>query len=161
MRKWNLTFVWGGWGCLFVATLSQFPEFKELMPEQSQPPGPELKRKSLWTPCLCVLRGCTLDVFFRIAAIKGKRSSMLWAPNLSLRLFWKCPNGLLLVNSQRRGSILQALSNWEFAFPFAMSCLSNIYKCFFFIFSLPPEPARRKQPMPVHDFPWLLLHLKR
>lgn len=50
---------------MLVATLSQFPEFKELMPEQSRPPGPELKPKNLWAPCLCVARGCTLNVFFQ------------------------------------------------------------------------------------------------
>lgn len=141
---------------MLVATLSQFPEFKELMPEQSRPPGPELKPKSLWTPCLCVVRGCTLDVF------SGSLQSKATEAACSRLLI--CPSGasgnvqmvFFLVNHRRGGSILQALSNWQLAFPFAaMSCLSNIHKrlFFFLFFSLPPEPARRKQPMPVYDSP--------
>lgn len=139
---------------MFVATLSQFPEFKELMTEPCQPPGPELKPKSLWTPCLCVLRGCTLDVFFRIAAIKRKRGSMLWVPNLSLRLFWKCPNGFLLVNHRGGGAFCRRSVIGSLLFPSPCLVLATSTSVFFFfIFSLPPEPARRKQPMPVHDFP--------
>lgn len=98
--------------------LSQFPKFKELRPEQNLPPGPELKRRSPWTrSCLGVVHGNPLDVFFRIAAVRCKRSSMISVlkVNLCLWLFWKCPHGFFLVNLQNRVSILLALSNREFA----------------------------------------------
>lgn len=122
---------------MFVVTLSQFPEFKELMPEPCRPPGPELKPKSLWTPCLCVVRGCTLDVFFRIAAIKRKRRSMLSAPNLSLWLFWKCPNGFLLVNHRGGGAFCRRSVIGSLLFP--SLCLVLATSTSFFFFPLPPD----------------------